>query len=204
MYNSLILNINIVILKIRRYIYLLVLQKKFLKDELKIKFDIDKVRYIYWFKILLGNKYYALQCIEFLTKTLLKLRRIKAVRRFRVFNTYKIYGLTNLRIRVRKFYFLIKPKWFNDDISKLNIKSTQPVAFSRLYRYWKFSKNVFRYFKKFRKLYYIYKGYPSYMEVSYKAHMLLLTRNPSVRSIVYPFSFEKDMLFVYFKRKAYF
>lgn len=135
---------------------------------------------------------------------LINLRRFRSVRRFYQFSMFRLYGLVNFRIRVRKFFFLIRPRWFNKPKSQLYLVMRNKLLIKKRFRYWPFSKAVYEYLKEFDQLSYVYKGYPSYVEVSYRAHILLLYREPSVLTVYYPFHFNKVMLYDYFKLKSYF
>lgn len=117
---------------------------------------------------------------------------------------YRLYGLVNLRFRLRKFYYFLKPRWFPKRKTRIYSLRRYSLISPKYFRVWKFSKNVYKYFKRFSRLFFVFKGYPSFLEVNYKIHCFLLIKNPTVKSVTYPFSVDKSMFFKYFKLKSYF
>ena len=117
---------------------------------------------------------------------------------------YRLYGLVNLRFRMRKFHYFLKPSWYPRMKTRIYSLRRYSLASPKFFRVWKFSRNAYNYFKRFSRLFLIIKGYPSFIEVNYKIHSFIVVKHPTIKSVTYPFSFDKSMFYKYFKFKSYF
>ena len=53
-------------------------------------------------------------------------------------------------------------------------------------------------------LHVVFRGYPSYLEINYKIHIILIVRNPKQKLIFYPFNVRNKLFYDYFERKSYY
>ncbi len=117
----------------------------------------------------------------------------------------KLYGLINLRLRVKFLYRLLLPRFgFNKNNSMYLFLEHMRFKKIKRFRIWKFSYNVYLYFKKLKDVVFIYKGYPGYLEINYKIHSFILIKLPQVNEITYPFTIDKFIVYDYFRRRGYF
>lgn len=116
----------------------------------------------------------------------------------------KLYGLVNLRLRVLCFYKLIFPRFYKYNKMKDILVNRIRLKKIKNYRVWFFSYNVYLYLKKLKDIIFIYRGYPSYLEVNYKIHIFIILQIPSVLTVYYPFNVDKYIFFDYFRRRGYF
>lgn len=178
-------------------------RRKMYRKKRVIKFN--KVMYIF-----VKKKIYHPKLIfefTFILKSLIRFNKFFSKYSFifkRKIRIYRLYGLVNLRIRLRKLFYLLEPRWFTRNKVKIYMLKRHKNARFKYYRYWKFSKFAYLYFKKLKRIFLIIKGYPSFLEVNYKIHTFLLVKFPTVDSVYYPFNFDKHMFYDYFKLKAYF
>lgn len=117
----------------------------------------------------------------------------------------KLYGLINLRLRIKFLYRLLLPYFrFNKTNNMSLIFDHMRFKKIKKFRIWKFSYNVYLYFKKLKDIVFIYKGYPGYLEINYKIHSFILIKLPQVNEIIYPFTIDKFIVYDYFRRRGYF
>lgn len=116
----------------------------------------------------------------------------------------QLYGVYNIRIRLKKMFYILRPRWYNRVFTRIDTKRRYKIFFRKVYRFWKFSKNAYMLFKNLPRLYFVYKGYLSHFEVNYKIHVILLVTEPKLNTITHNFGLNKWSFFDYLRRKAYF
>jgi|SRR5579875_857208 len=167
----------------------------------------DKLIYCFFNRIRVKRDF--IKNLNLLRFTLQVLKYIGlVVRKFYKYNKgkeyIKLYGLVNLRLRTKYLYRLLFPSFYkyNKDsgllIERIRLKKVKN------YRCWLFSYNVYLYFKKLKDVVFIYRGYPSYLEVNYKSHIFIVLRLPTEVTVSYPFNVNKYIFFDYFRRRGYF
>jgi hypothetical protein len=190
-----------------------------LVDKNRYYLTLDRYRKFSKFKYMRGYRFYGhLRSLKFFFRKKISrfykkiVRILKKIRFYyylvnkyclSIFKVKRVYGLVNLRIRFKRFFFLLLPKYYK----RLNIKyffGNQLLLWNKNFRVWKFSKFVYQYFKKLKIFFYIFAGYNSFLEVNYKINIFLLISYPSLESVYYPFNFDKYMFFNYFKMRGYF
>lgn len=125
-------------------------------------------------------------------------------KRYYSYRFFELYGLVNLRLRMQKLFFLLRPRVYTRIVTATEMRRRLKVSKGKNYRYWRFSYLTYNYLKRLKNFFYIYKGYLSHLEINYKVHIILLIVEPRVDSVTYPFGVHKWTFFDYFRRKAYF
>lgn len=188
-----------------RFLFFLVSFIKVLKKLKKINKNILRRKRIYINK----RRYYFSKRLIFLYIQFIFLSKKLQLAKKEVYNKHcrrfiHLYGLVNLRIRVKKFFFFLRPKIYSRVFTFINNKRRLKVKNRKKFRFWNFSRAFYDMLKKMKNFFFVYSGYLSHLEVNYKTHIILLVRLPKINTIMYPFGVNKWIFFDYFRRRGYF
>jgi ribosomal protein S4 len=178
--------------KIYKYFYFFgIFILKFYKYCLRIKKFKYKIKRFKKFKLM-----------KFLIRFFFFFRFFSSIFTYIFFFRYYFFRLPNLNARVKYYRFFHKSriKWYHG------------LFFNKIKYFFNKYVKRFRFFQVSRKLYkrlqykcfFLYSGYPPYLEINYKLHKIILIKNPSTFSVKYPFFVNNFLFFNYFKQKSYF
>lgn len=199
------------------YFYLLKLKNKLYKKVLLVlllkKYRKNLSYYLVRYKNLTNNPtfinsnfVYLFYKLMLVFKVFSRIKKVKTLKKLHYLYDYNVSTLFVMRNRIKLYFNILKPYHYK------RIKLSSQKSKKRFIRYfknkyfrqWSFSKEVLTYFKygQFKPLAFI--GYPAYMEVNYKLHVILVYRPLKLGMVYYPFGVDKMSFYTYFKRKGYF